>query len=136
MVYIKKGRRKAHIYNSNVTSEQVAKYIPACNFVINKYIVRCFRGIYISEKYLDVALGNSGWTIRDVQSHLMAEAFIALTHFNPTYITPENLTVKESTFVLGHLHKRCCYLASKITGVHKGYHTDICSLESLEDFDD
>jgi len=133
MAYVKKGRKKATIYNNNVTSEQLEKYIPAVNSVINRYVVKCFRGTYIREEDLDVALGNSGWTIRDLQSHLLCEAFIAITHFNPAYLTPEQRTVKESTFVIGHLHKRCCYLARMLTGKHKGYGLHINSLESLEE---
>jgi len=131
--YNANGRKKATIYNHNVSSEDVAKYVPAVNSVIIRYILRCFRGTYIREEHLECSLGNSGWTIRDVQSYLLLETFIALTHFNPTHITPEQRSVKESTFVIGHLHKRAAVVAERLTRDKYGYGVKISSIESPDE---
>lgn len=63
----------------------------------------------------EVSLGNSGWTMSDVRSYLMAEVFIALRNYSPIHST------KESTFVYGHLSKRVGSLMKKLTNKSKGY---------------
>jgi hypothetical protein len=130
--YILKGKRVAKIYTPTITSEDIKKYEGAVNSVIIKYICKCFRGVYIRECDLDVSLGSSGQTLRDIQAHLMTEVFIALQRFNPNHVTPEGLTVKESTFIIGHLHKRASYLASVLTSPRKWYGKEFVNIDIIE----
>jgi hypothetical protein len=63
----------------------------------------------------------------------MAEVFTALIHFNPTHVTAEKRTVSESTFVIGHLHKRAATKAKILTKTKNGYNIDMFSLDSKDE---
>lgn len=113
--------------NPSVSNDMVLKYKP----MIESYLANSVRKNW-NEASLskdsdsdEISLGNSGWTMSDIRSYLMAEVFIALRNYRPTHDT------KESTFVYGHLSKRVGSLMKKLTNKSKGYGAWTSNLEEV-----
>jgi hypothetical protein len=120
-----------------VTNEEIEKYIPMIESYIRKDVLKNWREASLSKNRQETTLGNTGWTVRDIRQYLMSEVFIALTKFNPTYITPEGRTVKESSFVFGHIMKRGGSLCKRLTKKRLAYGVWSTQLEkALKEFHD
>jgi hypothetical protein len=111
----------------SVSNDMVLKYQP----MIESYLANSVRKNW-NEASLskdsdndEISLGNSGWTMSDVRSYLMAEVFIALKNYRTGHQT------KESTFVYGHLSKRVGSLMKKLTNKSKGYGVWSSNLEEI-----
>jgi hypothetical protein len=98
-----------------VSNEMVMKYEPMIESYLAKAVRKNWNEASLSLANDSISLGNSGWTMSDVRSYLMAEVFIALRNYDPKHAT------KESTFVYGHLSKRVGSLMKKLTNKSKGY---------------
>jgi hypothetical protein len=100
-----------------VTNDMISRY----NSMVESYLANSVRknwneaSMSVDRGNDEISLGNSGWTMSDVRSYLMAEVFIALRNYSPHHAT------KESTFVYGHLSKRVGSLMKKLTNKSKGY---------------
>jgi hypothetical protein len=104
-----------------LTNEDVMKYEPMVEKYIRDYVVKNWQEASSAKKKADIALGNSGMSINDIRQHLRAEVCVALYNYNPDYRTKEGKSVKESTFVFGHLFNRIGQMMKRLTKKHSGY---------------
>jgi len=104
-----------------VTDEDIKKYTAMVESYIRKSVVKNWREASSSKDKQDVALGNTGWSMRDIRQYLLSEVFIALTKYKPNYRTKEGLSVKESTFVFTHIFNRGGQLLKRLTKKRLGY---------------
>lgn len=103
-----------------ITNEDIKKYDAMVESFIKEYVIKNWR----SSQRLgndDAALGNSGYTMADMRQFLKTEVCVAISKYNPNYRTKEGKSVKESTFVHGHLFKRIGQLMKKLTKKRYGY---------------
>jgi hypothetical protein len=98
-----------------ISNEDVKKYIPMVESYIRQSVVKNWREASTAKDKQDIALGNTGWTMRDIRQYLLTEVFVALTKYNPNYRTAEGRSVKESSFVCGHIIKRIGSLCKRLT---------------------
>jgi hypothetical protein len=88
---------------------------------IREYVVKNWNEASASKNKGDTSLGNTGLSINDIRQHLRAEVCVALYNFNPEYRTKDGKTVKESTFVFGHLFNRIGQMMKRLTKKRQGY---------------
>jgi hypothetical protein len=108
-----------------VTNEMILKYEPMIESYMANSVKKNWNEASLSKINDSISLGNSGWTMADIRSYLMAEVFIALRNYSPNHNT------KESTFVYGHLSKRVGSLMKKLTNKSKGYGVWSSNLEEV-----
>jgi len=60
-------------------------------------------------------------SINDIRQHLRAEVCVALYNYDPEYRTKDGKSVKESTFVFGHLFNRIGQMMKRLTKKRYGY---------------
>ena len=113
--------------NRIISSDMVLKYQPMIESYLANSVRKNWNEASLSKETDsdEISLGNSGWTMSDVRSYLMAEVFIALRNYRPGHDT------KESTFVYGHLSKRVGSLMKKLTNKSKGYGFWTSNLEEV-----
>jgi len=114
-----------------VTNSDIDKYHKMVNMYLHKYVIKNWNEANMSKSDDEVTLGNSGLSIADIRQHLMAEVVVALQKYNPNYRTKEGRSVLESTFVYGHLFKRCGQLMKKLTKKRYGYGVWSSNLEDV-----
>ena len=111
-------KKRAKVY-CRPTDEQVASYEKAVNAAIFMVILRCFS--YYSIKIdLDTSLGNTGWTIADLQQHLRTEVFIAISHYDPS-VGGSTL----NSFVMCHVWHRAQSWMKKFANPKKGWGAEV-----------
>ena len=113
-----------------LTNDDINKYAPMVELYIRNYVLRNWSEASSSKHKGDVALGNTGMTINDIRQYLKSEVCIALYNYNPDYRTEKGISVKESTFVYGHLSRRTGGLMKRLTKRSNGYGVFIENLES------
>lgn len=104
-----------------ITDDDIKKYTAMVESYIRKSVVKNWREASPSKDKQDIALGNTGWSMRDIRQYLLSEVFIALTKYKPNYRTKEGLSVKESTFVFTHIFNRGGQLLKRLTKKRQGY---------------
>jgi hypothetical protein len=104
-----------------LTDEDVKKYIPMVDSYIRKSVLKNWNEASLSPHRQDVALGNTGMSIRDIRQYLLMEVCIALNNYNPNYVTKEGRSVKESTFIFTHIYNRGGQILKKLTKRRYGY---------------
>lgn len=114
-----------------LTNEDVLKYEPMVESYIRDSVVKNWNEASTSKSRGDVSLGNSGLTVNDIRQQLRAEVCVALHNYNPEYRTKEGRSVKESTFVMGHLSKRIGSMMKRITKKKFGYGVWTSNLEEI-----
>lgn len=120
-----------------IENEDVVKYMPMIDSYIRRNVMKNWRESGLSKERQETALGNTGWTIKDVRQYLLTEVFIALTKFKPDYVTAEGRGIKESSFIYGHILKRGGSLCKKLTKRKYAYGVWSCQLEkALKEFHD
>ncbi len=102
-----------------VSSEEIAKYESLVNSFVRKSVNKNWNINDRSDP--DSPLGNSGWTLSDIRQYLRTEVFVALTKYNPNFVTKEGKSVKELTFVYNHLTFRIGSLLKRLTNRKMGY---------------
>lgn len=114
-----------------VTNTDMDKYDRMVNMYLHKYVIKNWNEASMSKNDDEVTLGNSGMSIADIRQHLRTEVVVALQKYNPDYRTAEGKSVLESTFVYGHLFKRCGQLMKKLTKKRYGYGIWSSNLEDV-----
>jgi len=114
-----------------LTNEDIIKYEPMIENYIRKSIIKNWREASTVKNKGEITLGNTGLTMNDIRQHLRAEVCIALTKYNPDYRTAEGRSVKESTFVFGHLSNRVGQLMIRLTKRKYGYGVWHANLEEV-----
>lgn len=104
-----------------LTNEDILKYEAMVEEYIRNYVIKNWNEASSAKSKGDMPLGNSGFTVNDIRQHLKAEVCVALRNYNPDYRTKEGRSVKESTFVYGHLFKRIGQLMKRLTKRRYGY---------------
>ena len=104
-----------------VTDEDITKYEPMVERYIRENTIKNWSEARLGKQNGEVSLGNTGMSLNDIRQYLRTEVCVALTNFNPDYRTKEGKTVKESTFVYGHLFKRLGSLMKRLTKKSYGY---------------
>jgi hypothetical protein len=107
--------------NRVITNEDVAKYEPMVEKYIRDYVLKNWNEASNAKGKGDVFLGNTGMSVNDIRQHLRAEVCVALYNYNPDYRTKDGKTVKESTFVFGHLFNRIGQMMKRLTKKRYGY---------------
>lgn len=115
-----------------VTQEDIAKYEPMIDFFLKDKVVKNWNEASLAAKDSEVILGNTGWTMDDIRQHLRTEVFVALRNFDPNHITPEGKTVKESSFVYGHLNFRVGSLMKRLVKPTMGYGKWTSNIEEVQ----
>jgi len=113
-----------------LTNDDINKYAPMVELYIRNYVVRNWSEASTSRHSGDIALGNTGMTINDIRQYLKGEVCIALYNYDPLYRTENGASVKESTFIYGHLFRRTGSLMKRLTKRSNGYGIFIENLES------
>ena len=108
-------------FNRVLTNEDILKYEPMVEKYIREYVLKNWNEASASKNKGDISLGNTGLCINDIRQHLRAEVCVALYNFNPEYRTKDGKTVKESTFVFGHLFNRIGQMMKRLTKKRQGY---------------
>jgi len=114
-----------------ITDEDIVKYEPMVESYMREYVQKNWNEASLSKNLDEVSLGNSGYTMADIRQKLRMEVFIALTKYNPDYITKEGRSVKESTFVYQHLFNRTGQLMKKLVKPRYGYGKWMSNLEEV-----
>lgn len=114
-----------------VTDDDIKKYMPMVESYLRKSVVKNWREASTAKDKQDVALGNTGWSVRDIRQYLLSEVFVALTKYKPDFRTKEGLSVKESTFVFTHLFNRGGQLLKRLTKKRQGYGTWSYQIEKI-----
>jgi hypothetical protein len=97
------------------------KYEPMVEKYIRDYVLKNWNEVSNGKNRGDVSLGNTGMSVNDIRQHLRAEVCVALYNYNPEYRTKEGKSVKESTFVFGHLFNRIGQMMKRLTKKRYGY---------------
>ena len=102
-----------------LTNEDVQKYTP----MVEKFLRdSCLKNWSTARKGgPNSFLGSSGFSLEDLRQQLYTEVCVALQNFNPSYVTKEGKTVKESTFVYQHLTFRVGQMMKRLTKRRMGY---------------
>ena len=114
-----------------VTDDEIKKYEPMVEKFMRDSVCKNWNESSQHKSKDEVSLGNSGWTMADFRQHLRMQVYIGLTKFNPEYRTKEGKSVKESTFIFGHLNKRIGQLMKKLVKPKKGYGVWCSNLEEV-----
>lgn len=104
-----------------LTNEDITKYDAMVEKYIRDYVIKNWNEARLGRMQGDITLGNTGMSLNDIRQHLRAEVCVALHNYNPNYRTKEGKSVKESTFVFGHLFKRVGQLMKRLTKPSHGY---------------
>lgn len=115
---VKKNYNK---YNRTLTDEDILKYEPMVEKYMRDSVEKNWNEAKLGKNQGDVPLGNTGMTMNDIRQYLRSEVCIALYNYNPNYRTKDGKSVKESTFVFGHLYKRIGQLMKRLTKKRYGY---------------
>jgi hypothetical protein len=113
--------KNSNKYNRTLTDADIIKYEPMVEKYIRDYVVKNWNEASSSKSKCDVSLGNTGMSIADIRQHLRTEVCVALYNYNPDYKTKEGRSVKESTFVFGHLFNRIGQMMKRLTKKRYGY---------------
>lgn len=114
-----------------LTNEDVKKYDPMVESYLRDYVLKNWRGASLAKDKGNEPLGNTGYTMNDMRQHLRTEVCVALQKYNPDYRTADGRSVKESTFVFGHLFKRVGQLMKKLTRKGYGYGVWHANIEEI-----
>jgi len=114
-----------------LTNEDITKYDPMVDSFIRDSVVKNWNEASTRPDLAEVSLGNTGLTIADIKQYLRTEVCVALMNYNPEYRTDEGKTVKESTFVYGHLWKRIGSMMRKLTKKGQGYGIWMGNIEEI-----
>jgi hypothetical protein len=114
-----------------ITNEDVLKYEPMVESYIRKNVAKNWNEAArdLGKGRGNTSLGNSGQTLNDIRQQLRMEVCVALHNYNPDYRTKEGKSIKESTFVYGHLGKRVGTMMKRLTKKHYGYGLWMSNLE-------
>ena len=104
-----------------LTDADIAKYEPMVEKYIRDYVLKNWNEASSAKGKGDVSLGNTGMSINDIRQHLRAEVCVALYNYDPEYRTKDGKSVKESTFVFGHLFNRIGQMMKRLTKKRYGY---------------
>ena len=104
-----------------VTNADIKKYMPMVDSYIRKSVVKNWNEASLSKNQQDIALGNTGMTIKDIRQYLLMEVCVGLQKYNANYRTEDGGSVKESTFIFTHLFNRGGQLLKKLTKKRSGY---------------
>ena len=110
-------------YNRTITNEDILKYEAMVEKYIQESVIKNWNEAKqdMGKNRGDASLGNTGMSLNDIRQHLRTEVCIALYNYNPNYRTKEGRSVKESTFVFGHLFNRTGQLMKRLTKKRQGY---------------
>ena len=114
-----------------VTDQDIKNYEAMVEMYMKKYVQKNWNEATLSKNQQDIALGNSGYTMRDMRQHLRCEVVVALQKYNPDYRTKDGRSVKESTFVYQHLFNRIGQLMKKLTKKRYGYGVWMNNIEEV-----
>lgn len=114
-----------------VTNKEIRQYEPMVEKYIREKVSKNWTEAKLGKKDDQISLGNTGMTMADFRQYLRTEVFIALRNYDPNYRTPEGRSVKESTFVFGHLFKRVGSLCKRLTNRRYGYGVWSSNLEEM-----
>ena len=114
-----------------VTDEDIKKYEPLIEKFMRDSVAKNWNEASLFKGSDEVSLGNSGMTMADFRQHLRMQVFIALTKYNPEHVAEGGKSVKESTFVFGHLNWRIGQLMKKLVKPRKGYGVWTSNLEEV-----
>ena len=104
-----------------LTDEDIKKYMPMVDSYIRKSVLKNWNEASLSPHKQDIALGNTGMSIRDIRQYLLMEVCVALSNYNPDYRTEDGRSVKESTFIFTHIYNRGGQILKKLTKRRYGY---------------
>lgn len=104
-----------------LTDKDILQYEPMIESFMRDSVQKNWNEAQLSKSQGDVPLGNTGMTMNDIRQSLRAEVCVALYNYNPNYRTPDGKSVKESTFVMGHLYKRVGQMMKRLTKKRYGY---------------
>ena len=107
--------------NRVVTNEDIKRYTPVVNKYMRDFVARNWNEARITNKDLDVSLGNTGMSMNDVRQYLFTELVVGLQNYDPEYRTPEGRSVKELTFIYTHLYNRIGSFLKRATKRRGGY---------------
>ena len=108
-----------------LTNADIQKYVPLVEKVIREYVkLDCFgkmQGI----------IKSTGWDEEDFRQHMMMELCIALKNYKGDYITSGGSSVKEITFVYGHLYKKISQQIRQLSKEKRGYSKNFNNPEEI-----
>lgn len=116
-----------------VTNADVKKYRPMVEKFLRDSVVKNWNEGQLHSSSQDITLGNTGMSLADFRQYLMMELVVALQKYNPDYRTPDDKSVKESTFVFCHLNNRIGQCMKRLTKRRFGYGFWMSNLEEILD---